>query len=150
VVNGAPVPAAGDPFPYVTPDGVPGVVYRGTDNHIHALRRQGVWFQGDLSNVIVNGAPVPSAGNPFAYVTPDGFSRVIYQGQDAHIHEFFRLQGAWPWSQADLSVLSGGPPPPADGHLFAYVTPDGVPRVIYRGVEEDIHELRLQGIRPSM
>jgi hypothetical protein len=139
------VPAVDDAFAYVTPDGVPRVVYRGQDNHIHELRLQGSWIQSDLSAIVSNSPPaVPAAGAPFAYVTPDGVPRVVYRGQDNHIHEL-RLQGSW--IQTDLSAIVSDRPPAvsAAGDPFAYVTPDGVPRVVYRGQDNDIHELRLQG-----
>jgi hypothetical protein len=138
-------PAAGNPFGYVTPDCLPRVVYRGTDNHIHELRLQGRWIQADLSAIVSDSPPAtPAAGDPFAYVTPDGVPRVIYVGTDGHIHEL-RLQEGW--IQADLSAIVSDSPPasPAAGNPFAYVTPDGVPRVVYRGSDNHIHELRLQG-----
>jgi hypothetical protein len=147
IVSNSPpaVPAVGDPFDYVTPDGVPRVVYRGEDNHIHELRRQGSWIQADLSAIVSDRPPAsPAAGKPFAYVTPDGVPRVVYRGEDSHIHEL-RLQGGW--IQVDLSAIVSDRPPaiPAAGDPFAYVTPDGVPRVVYRGEDNHIHELRLQG-----
>jgi hypothetical protein len=145
-IDGAPTPVAGDLFPYVTRDGVPRIVYRGTDSHIHELRLQGGWIQADLSQLVTNGTPVPAAGDPFPYVTPEGIPRIVYRGTDFHIHEL-RLQGAW--LQADLSnIVVNGPPIPAgqfDGDPFAYVTLDGVARVLYQGQDAHIHEFRLQG-----
>ncbi len=138
-------PAAGDPFAYVTPDGIARVVYRGLDNHIHELRLQGSWFQADLSTVVSDNPPAsPAAGDPFAYVTPDGIARVVYRSLDNHIHEL-RLQGSW--FQADLSAIVSDNPPasPAAGDPFAYVTPDRIARVVYRGLDNHIHEIRLQG-----
>jgi hypothetical protein len=44
---------------------------------------------------------VPAAGDPFAYVTPDGGARVLYVGADFDIHEL-RFQGSW--LRADLSA----------------------------------------------
>jgi hypothetical protein len=112
VANGPPAsPAVGDPFPYVTPDGVYRIVYRGTDNHIHELRLQGVWQQADLS--ILSGDANPSAyGDAFAYVTPDGIPR--YRGVEEYIHAL-RLHAGWPlvWVDDDLSMHSGAPPPPS-------------------------------------
>ena len=123
------VPAAGDPFAYVTPDKVPRVVYVGGDSHIHELRLQGSWIQADLSAIVTNSPPaVPAAGDPFAYVTPDKVPRVVYVGDNGDIHEL-RLQPGW--IQADLAVAGGITNPiPAYGNPFAYVTPDGVPRVL--------------------
>jgi len=144
-------PAAGSPFAYVTPDGVPRVVYRGTDNHIHELRLQGSWIQSDLSAIVSNNLPATSAaGNPFAYVTLGGLihdptARVVYVGADNHVHEL-SLQGG-SWIQSDLSAIVSNNPPAtsAVGNPFAYVTPDRIPRVVYVGTDQHVHELRLQG-----
>jgi len=76
---GAPAPtAAGTPFAYVTPDGVPRVLYRGADDDVHELRLQGSWMQADLSQVASDAPTVPAVGDPFAYVTADGVYRVLY------------------------------------------------------------------------
>jgi hypothetical protein len=145
VTNNAPAAAAaGRPCPYVTPDGVPRVVYRGQDSDIHEIRLQGSWLQADLSAVVTNGAPAPAAGDPFAYVTPDRVPRIVYRGGDGHIHET-RLQGSWLQTDLSAAISVGAPAPTAAGTPFAFVTPDGVPRVLYRGADEDVHELRLQG-----
>src|ERR1700756_4182572 len=80
-------PAAGDPFAYVTPDGVPRIVYRGTDSHIHELRLQGSWIQADLADFISDPPAAPAASDPFAYVTPDGVPRVVYLGTDGRVRE---------------------------------------------------------------
>ena len=62
------------------------------------------------------------------------------------IHEL-RLERTG-WIQADLSaIVTDNPPafPAVNGSaLFAYVTPDSVPRVVYIGVDYHIHELRLE------
>jgi hypothetical protein len=147
-INGSSVHA------YVTPDGIPRVVYVGVDSHIHELRLQKSWIQADLSAIVTNNSPAVPAINGssvHAYVTPDGIPRVVYIGVDSHIHEL-RLQGTnltpVGWIQADLSaIVTDNPPavPAAIGSpVHAYVTPDGIPRVVYVGVDSHIHELRLQ------
>ena len=45
------------------------------------------------------------------------------------------------WQQNDLTAITGAPP--AAGAPFAYVTPDGLARVLYTGSNGDIIELRL-------
>ncbi len=137
--------ARGNPLAYVTDDSVPRVVYRGADDHIEELRLEGSWNAADLSAMVGDGSPsVPAAGDPQAYTTPDLISRVVYRGQDSHIHEL-RLQGGW--LQADLTAICAGNAVavPAAGNPHAYVTPDSIPRVVYRGKDGHIHELRLQG-----
>ena len=149
VVNNAPaVPAAGAPFPYVTPDGIPRIVYTSVDGHVHELRLQPNmgWVQADLSAIVVNNAPaVPAASRPFAYVTPDAIPRVVYTDAIGHVHEL-RLQPGVGWVQADLSaiVVNNAPAVPAAGAPFPYVTPDGIPRIVYTSVDGHVHELRLQ------
>jgi hypothetical protein len=71
-------PVAGDPFAYITADGVPRVVYRGLDFHIHELRLEGSWIQADLT-AISNAPALPAAGDPFAYFTrDDNVPRIVY------------------------------------------------------------------------
>ena len=144
--NAAAVPAAGEPHAYVTPDAIPRVVYRGKDGHIHELRLQdGGWIHADLSAVVANhGRVVPAVGDPYAYVTPDSIARVVYRGKDDHIHEL-RLQGGWTQTDLSATLVNRVPAVPVAGDPFAYVTPDSIPRVIYRGKDDHIHELRLQG-----
>ena len=143
VLDGSPEPALGDPMPYVTPDGIARIVYRGIDNHIHELRLQGGWIQADLFPFVTNGSPVPAAGDPFPYVTPDGIARIVYIANDLNVHEL-RLQGGW--IEENLSALAGVRKIQGQGNAFAYVAPDNIPRVLYRGgVDSHIHELRLQG-----
>lgn len=102
------------------------------------------WKKADLT--ALSGGP-PARGRPFAYVTEDGASsipRVLYAGQDAHIHELRLEDGAW--KRADLMEQSGGSPGTAS-IPFAYVTPGdqtSIPRVIYRAEDNHVHELRLE------
>jgi hypothetical protein len=74
-------PAVGNPFPYVTHDGDPRVVYLGSDAHIHELRLQGGWYQADLSAIVTDSPPaVPAGSTPFAHFGSDGIARVLYLG----------------------------------------------------------------------
>jgi hypothetical protein len=100
------------------------------------------WKKADLTEL--SGAP-RAQGRPFAYVADDRVPRVLFTGQDSHIHEL-RLQGG-SWKRADLMEQSGGPPN-ANSLPFAYVTHDGrngVPRVVYGAQDHHVHELRLEG-----
>jgi hypothetical protein len=78
--------AAGNPFGYVTYDGIPRVIYRGTNGHICELHPEPFWRCNDLS--MISGAE-PAAGDPFGYVTGDGSGvpRVIFRGSNNHIFE---------------------------------------------------------------
>ena len=143
-------------FAYVTPDSVARVLYYGEDGHIHELRleRGRPWAVTDLTA----DSHAPKAGlvpagpfkfsrgaqfaGPFAYVTPDSVARVLYEtGGDVHIHEL-RLERGRPWAVTDVTADSRAPVQAAS-RPFAYVTPDSVARVLYLGVDEHIHELRL-------
>ena len=97
------IAAAGDPFAYVTPDGVPRVIFRGANNHIIEWRLQSTgWIQADLALALTDPPAIAAAGDPFAYVTPDGVPRVIFRGANNHIIEW-RLQSTG-WIQADLAL----------------------------------------------
>jgi hypothetical protein len=123
-------------------------MYRATDMHVHDLRLEGGhWIQADMLAIITNPPSVAAAGNPFVYVSPDGISRVVYRGIDNDIHDL-RLEGGH-WIQADISAIVVNNPPAvaAAGNPFAYVSPDGLPRVVYRGVDRHIHDLRLENGR---
>jgi hypothetical protein len=133
--------AAGDPFGYVRSDQVNAVVYRGTDNHIHelALPRGGTkWLPSDLTKL--SSAPA-AAGDPFGYVRSDQVNAVVYRGTDNHIHELALPRGGTKWLPSDLTALSKSPA--AAGDPFGYVRSDQVNAVVYRGTDNDIHEIAL-------
>ncbi len=143
--------AAGVPFGYVTPDGTARVVYDGWVDptppfHVHELRLapggKSPWFDADLTSI--GKSATKPAENPFAYVTPgDNTARVVYVGQDSHVHELHLPPGGKsPWTDADLSSI-GKALTNAVGDTQAYVTSDNVPRVVYQGADHHIHELRL-------
>lgn len=119
----------------------PRVVYRGSDEHVHELwiDAGGVWRHADLSQL--TGA-APAASNPFGYFTVrDMTSRVVYRGDDDHIHELWLDIGS-SWQHADLSAIAGAPP--AWGDPSACVTVGTrTARVIYRGQDDHIHVLSL-------
>jgi hypothetical protein len=144
--------ATGSPFLYRTDSGgvqTLRVVYRGTDDHLHELRMTpaGRWEHTDLSaqahQAQASGAVSPAAGNPFAYFINQGGIQVsiIYRGADDHIHGI-RLQSGR-WFGVDLSTAGGAPP--AAGDPFGYTTTEGGIesfRMVYRGTDDRLHELR--------
>ncbi|SPM31302.1 hypothetical protein MTAB308_4815 [Mycobacterium terramassiliense] len=130
-------PAGGNPFGYCYGD-VPRVIYRGADGHVYELHPQPYWKCSDLLEAS-GGAP-RAASDPYAYV-PD-IARVIYADTDRQIIEL-SLEGNWKW--ANLSTndkTASAPAPAAAGNPFGYQTSDGVLRVIYRGFDGHIYELR--------
>jgi hypothetical protein len=142
--------ATGSPFVYRTDFGgvrTLRVVYRSTDDHVHELRMTptGRWEHTDLSaQVQLPAAVSPAAGNPFPYLIDQGGIQVsiIYRGTDDHIHGI-RLQSGQ-WIGVDLSAADGISP--AAGDPFGYTTTDGgvqTFRIVYRGTDDHIHELRM-------
>ena len=84
--------AAGKPFGYVTFDGIPRVIYRGTDGHIYELHSDKAtnffWKLGDLSAIAnATSAAEAAAGDPFGYEIGDSIPRVVYRGTNGHICE---------------------------------------------------------------
>jgi hypothetical protein len=62
----------------------PVVLYRGTNSHVIEWRLEPAgWIQADLADFIADKPAIPAAGDPFAYVTPDGVPRVLYRGPEA-------------------------------------------------------------------
>jgi hypothetical protein len=141
--------SAGDPVAYATKLGgssTARVVFRSADGHIHEVRLEGGdgWKQADLTHQA--NAPA-AAGDPFPYVTSFNggeTARVLYRGQDGHVHEL-RLEQGGQWKHADLTSQAGGAPA-ATGRSYAYVTDIGrqTARVLYRAQDSHIHELRLE------
>jgi hypothetical protein len=144
--------AWGDPFGYYTPlFEASRVVYRGHDDHIHELwltRDSNGWQHADLS--AMSGAPGADRdvlgffnAAPFGYYTPlYDAARVIYRGNDEHIHELWLTRDSNGWQHADLSAMSGAAA--AASEPYGYYTPlYDAARVIYRGNDDHIHELWL-------
>ena len=148
--GGAPA-AAGDLAAYLTDfDDTARVVYRGEDGHIHELWLRPTadfnWRTGDLTQLARDsagpGQEVPdAAGDPMAYLTDfDDTARVVYRGEDGHIHELWLRPTGPPWRHSDLTAAAGAPL--AAGDPAAYVTDfDHTARVVYRGEDGHIHEL---------
>jgi hypothetical protein len=134
------------PYRHVTPTGlvwpdVPRVIGLNSAGHLLevSLPVGGAWAAGDLTVL----AAAPAADSPASgYVSwADRTDRVVFRSADSHIHEVSLPPGGV-WTIGDLSALSGAPA--AEGAPFGYVTFfDHVPRVVYRGSDGHIHEIRL-------
>jgi hypothetical protein len=134
---------------YVRSDNVNSVVYRGSDNQIHEIflpRGGAAWQSADPDLSAQSGAP-PAVGDPGGYVRSDQVNSVVYpfifNETDNHILEIFLPRGATTWQSADLSGQSGATLRGAAGHPFGYVRSDHVNSVVYRGTDNDIHEIFL-------
>jgi len=144
--TGAPA-AAGDPDGFTfTANGTSGmhVVYRGADDDIHELYWQnGAWGVNDLT--AATNAPA-AAGDPNGFVfTANETSgmHVVYRGADDDIHELYWQNGAW--GVNNLTAATNAPAAAGDpnGFTFAANGTSGM-HVVYRGVDNDIHELYWQ------
>ncbi len=123
------------------------VVYRGQDNQIHEL-----WYKKGLFNAewkyggalsAMTGAPA-AAGDPSAFAWEgDKTQHIVYRGQDNQIHEIWfkkDLSGAkWQYGGA-LSAKTGAPAAASDPFGYAWEG-DHTQHVIYRGVDNNIHEI---------
>ncbi len=111
---------------------------RARDIHVIEWRLQPpgqFWIQADLADFLADKPAIAAAGDPFAHITPDTIPRVLYRGANDHIIEL-RLQPGQGWIQADLAdFLADKPAIAAAGDPFAHITPDTIPRVLYRGPE---------------
>lgn len=123
------------------------LVYRGVDNQVHEIWfRKGLtgakWqYGGSISEMC--GAP-KAAGDPFGYAWEgDDTQHIVYRGVDNQIHElWFRktlTKARWQHGGA-LSAMTSGPQAASDPVGFAWED-DNTQHVIYRGVDNQIHEL---------
>jgi uncharacterized protein with PIN domain len=134
--------AASDPMGYAwEKDKTQHVIYRATDNDIYELWcRKGKWGKSNLSNL--TGAP-KAAGNPFGYAwEKDKSQHIVYRGQDNQIHEiWYRDQwGSNDWDHNPIGQKVGAPKAASDPMGYAWER-DGTQHVIYRGVDDQIHEI---------
>jgi hypothetical protein len=134
--------AAGDPVYYVwRGDKTQHILYRGLEGHIQELwyrQKQGWAYGGALSARV--GAP-PALGNPAGYAwEKDQTQHVTYRGADTQIHELWQRKGQeWKYGGI-LSVVTGSPAAAGDPDGFAWEE-DQTQHIVYRGVDNQIHEL---------
>ena len=127
--TGAPQ-ASSAPVALVTPGNVARVIYQDSSGGITelSLAPGATWQQDSLT--AITGAPL-SASAPFAYVTPDNVTRVVYNTSGGIIELSLPQRGTW--QQNNLTAAITPPLLPTTGAApFAYVTPDGTARVLYR------------------
>src|SRR5271165_3095245 len=103
----------------------------------------GSWNVNDLT--AATNAPA-AAGNPNGYMfTANGVSgmHVVYRGADNHIHELYWQDGDW--NVNDLTIATNAPAAAGDPNGYVF-TANGVSgmHVVYRGADDDIHELYWQ------
>jgi hypothetical protein len=81
--------------------------------------------------------PLIAQGDPLGYMS--NVPRVVYRGQDNHIHELAIYQNG-NWGYFDM-IATGAPP--ANGDPMGYMS--NVPRVVYRGQDNHIYEIFING-----
>jgi hypothetical protein len=134
--------ALSDPTVFVSTIGEPSVVYRGLDSNVYklCLNKSG-WYWNNISN---NDGKTPTAvlamGTPYGYMS--GANRVVYLGPDRNIYELEDSKGHWEGHNLSTNNKTAPPAPQAAGNPSAYVDPYGAPRVIYKGTDGHIYELR--------
>lgn len=139
------------PTAYITPDdGILRIIYIGQDYHIHELRNDNGWQDADLSQgANAQVGPKIVGTPPFPYVTPDAGEfdwRIVYLGTDGDIHELVSYPGQqWIWNNlsASLQNLDSSYQPGSSGP-HAFVLQNGTAKVVYVGVDNHVHEFRLE------
>lgn len=129
-------PAGSNPFGYLY-DGVPRVIYTGTDGNVYELHPEPFWKWNNLLQAS-GGAP-KAVSAPYAYA-PD-IARVIYADAAGQIIELSLESSGWKWNNLSTNNKSQPPAPAAVSSPFGYATWDNTLRVIYRGNNGHIYEL---------
>ena len=141
-ITGAPQPGL-TPVALVTPDNVARVIYFNSTGGVTELRLEpgsGTWQQANLT--AITGAPQPGSGL-VAVIGPDGLARVYYAAGDIIELRLDQYPDGWVYSDLNISVSNSPAPQDAGSRPFAYVTPDGALRVVYRDGNLDILEMYL-------
>ena len=117
------------------------------ERDLHELFYMGSWRRKDLSRDPT--PPPPSAvGNPSGYTwAGDGGQHVVYRDDEGDIHELFLLSGSV-WSHNNLTGAAAGAVAAAGDPMGYTWAGDGGQHVVYRGVDDHIHELFMQPGQP--
>jgi hypothetical protein len=130
--------ASGGPFGYVSGDKIARVIYYDNSQNIQELRLESSgWINANLFQLA--NAPPTQGLYPTAYVTPDAIGRVLYVGSDSHAHELMLASNQSPWVHTDLTQ-SAAAKVDADTTMIGYCGGDGVPRVVYFGTDNHLHQ----------
>jgi hypothetical protein len=139
-IGGVPA-AAGDPI-FFSSDAksVEHVVYRSEDGHLHELIHGGAWQHRNLTTLHKDDLLPLANSDPYAYESSGGMQGpfIIYTGLDGHIYE---ITLGSPLTHLDLTRAAGAPL--SEGKSIGYVADGGFRHVFYRGVDRQIHAIRL-------
>ena len=125
--------ASGDPTAYSF--GGIHILYRGLDAQLHEL----VVANNAVNHTILAfGADPTIQGNPVGWV--DGTRNIVYRGHDNHLN-WLRWSAAGNWERNRLTF---DPIPPAAGD--PYLHQFGVPHLLYRGTDNQIHEFVFENL----
>ncbi len=137
--SGAPL-AAGNPAGYAWEgDQTQHVMYRGVDGHIHELwwSQDSGWQHTDLS--AGTGAP-PAAGESGRLCLGARSHRARPLPGHGRAHPRAVVHAEPGWQHADLSLATGAPAAGGDPAAYAWEG-GGTQHVVYRGVDDQVHEL---------
>jgi len=139
--------AAGTPAAFLEDNGkIQHVFYRGTDNNIHELFLAGPGDKWRHANLTASDKAPKAAGDLSAYVSRGNKSlHVVFRTDSGAVCELFRDAGEGKtWTIADLTAATGAAK--AAGNPQGFTDYDGKSQhVVYRGTDNNIHELFLLG-----
>jgi len=149
--------ARGNPSAFVRPGSVNAVDYVGADAHLREMTLlNGSWSPSDLTDL--SGYQSTPGTDPSGYVRSDGLGAVVFVGLPSggsswHVREM--LFGSGNPQDGDLSAvtsdtggLAQGALPPNEQHVMpmGYIHADGNSAVVYRGTDNFVHEMLLDGV----
>jgi hypothetical protein len=135
--------AAGDPVAYYLPNhDMHQITYRGVDRHLYEVYCVGEAPVAAWDLTVAASAPPAGSDPAVSYNAANDTKHVVYRSADGHLHEIWWFFGAPP-AHVDLTVEALAPPAVDRPAAFAI---DGLntQHVIYRGADNQIHEIRRQ------
>jgi len=138
-VAGAPN-AAGDPIAYYLPrHDLHQITYRGVDKRIYEIACVGESSVTAWDLTVSAGAPLADSDPAVCYSAASDTKHVIYRSADGHLHEISWVVGGPP-THVDLTVEALAPPAVDRPAAFTIDGPN-TQHVIYRGIDNQIHEI---------
>lgn len=131
--------AFGQPYAFALSNRVTAVVFRTIQGAVHQFRLlPGATRWTNVDVTAQTGAPA-TWSDPIGFVRADGQNSIVYRSADGHIRELRQGFASPAYVHHDLTQLAGATP--AVGQPRPYTRSDGVSAVVYRGANNEIHEL---------
>uniref|UniRef100_UPI00196B060B hypothetical protein n=1 Tax=Aquisphaera insulae TaxID=2712864 RepID=UPI00196B060B len=118
------------------------VFYIGTDDHVHWVRKDGVWKDDDIT---ASGGAVPPDSGTITCVDDGAHTAVYYIDKNFHVREL-SLQGTWIASDV-TSMAAGVSVKKKDGALTCFYQPSAGIRIYFVGSDGQVQEFAWQGSR---